>query len=322
MRRSWRLAAVVGLVTFAFAGSFAAQQPAAPAAPAPAAPAAQAPAPAVYQPNALAGEKDFVVGVQPPFVWGPLENPKPNVPEGFTPIFNGENLTGWHASRINRHGKTPEFRVVDGVIVGTQSPFGEGGILLTDKSYRNFEFYMEVRPDYGCDSGFFFRSTEAGHAYQVTMDYLPGGSMGALITENPDRSNTPPPAARQTPPGAAGAAGAPAAPPARAGGAARGPAPRIVGGIPLGQATPVGEAAWMKAWKREAWNSVRVRVEGDIPHVQVWINDQLVTDAHETTNRAEGGIVEGPIAIQIHGGSRWVPAGFWRWRNLGIKELP
>jgi hypothetical protein len=313
MRRSWRLAAVVGMVTFAFAGSFSAQQPAAPSPAAPAAAPAQTPAPAVYQPNALAGEKDFVVGVQPPFVWGPLENPKPNVPEGFTPIFNGENPAGWHTSRINRHGKTPDFRAIDGVIVGTQSPFGEGGILLTDKSYRNFEFYVEVRPDYGCDSGFFFRSTEAGHAYQVTMDYLPGGSMGALITENPDRSNTP---ARQT------RAGGAAAPPARAGGAGRGPAPRVVGGIPLGQTTPVGEAAWMKAWKREAWNSVRVRVEGDIPHVQVWINDQLVTDAHETTNRAEGGIVDGPIAIQIHGGSRWVPAGFWRWRNLGIKELP
>ena len=78
----------------------------------------------------------------------------------------------------------------------------------------------------------------------------------------------------------------------------------------------------MKVWKREAWNSVRIRVEGDIPHVQVWINDQQVTDAHETTNRAEGGIVEGPVVIQMHGGTRWVQAGFWRWRNIGIKVLP
>ena len=65
-------------------------------------------------------------------------------------------------------------------------------------------------------------------------------------------------------------------------------------------------APWMKVWKREAWNSVRLRVEGDIAHVQVWINDSLVTDVQETTNRAEGGIVEGPIAIQVHGGSRWI----------------
>ena len=86
--------------------------------------------------------------------------------------------------------------------------------------------------------------------------------------------------------------------------------------------TPNGEDPWMKAWKREAWNTIRARVEGDIPHVTVWINDQVVTDTQEKTNRAEGGVVSGPIAIQIHGGNRWVQAGYWRWRNIGIKELP
>jgi hypothetical protein len=34
-------------------------------------------------------------------------------------------------------------------------------------------------------------------------------------------------------------------------------------------------------------------------------------------------MLEGPIAIQIHGGPvRWQPGGFWRWRNLAIRELP
>ena len=280
--------------------TMAAQQPTAPQA----TPPIRTPTTGVYQQDLLTGEKNFA-GTQPAFVWGPFEDPAPKVPDGFTAIFNGKNLTGWHPSRTNHHGITPEFRVLDGVIVGTQSPNGEGGILLTDKSYRNFELYMEVKPDYGCDSGIFFRSTEAGHAYQITMDYLPGGSMGSLITEaiaNPARGGNAAGAAR----GAAGAArGAP-----------------VIGGIPLGSTTPAGEAAWMKVWKREAWNSVRVRVEGDVPHVQVWINDSLVTDVQEATNRAEGGIVQGPVVIQMHGGSRWVPAGFWRWRNIGIKELP
>jgi len=268
-------------------------------------------APAI-SPDSYAGEKNFVIGVQPPFVWFP-EKPKVRVPEGYTPIFNGENLTGWHASATNHHGVTPEFRVVHGAIVGTQSPFGDGGILLTDKSYRNFDLYMEVKPDYGCDSGIFFRCTEAGHCYQITMDYLPGGSMGNLITENingttaADRSALL--AMREKL-----MAQAPAAP--------KRAATPVVGGIPLGMTTPQGEAPWMKVWKREAWNSVRLRVEGDIPHVTVWINDQVVTDVQEKTNRAEGGIVSGPIAIQIHGGNRWVQAGFWRWRNIGIKELP
>ena len=78
----------------------------------------------------------------------------------------------------------------------------------------------------------------------------------------------------------------------------------------------------MKAWKREDWNTVRVRVAGDVPHATVWINGQQVSDATDTENHALDGMVEGPIAIQIHGGTvRWQPGGFWRWRNLAIKEL-
>ncbi len=109
--------------------------------------------------------------------------PKSIIPEGFTSIFNGENLTGWHVSSTNHHGTTPDYRVVHGVIVGTQSPLGRGGILLTDRKYKNVELYVEVRPDYGCDSGLFLRSSEAGEAYQVTMDYLPGGGMGGIYGE-------------------------------------------------------------------------------------------------------------------------------------------
>ena len=71
------------------------------------------------------------------------------------------------------------------MIVGTQSPIDRGGILLTDRRYKNFEVYMEVKPDWGCDSGLFLRSSEAGEAYQVTLDYLPGGGMLAALLDWP-----------------------------------------------------------------------------------------------------------------------------------------
>jgi hypothetical protein len=331
MRARWCFRIGLAVLLLGSVGVLVAQQPAAPA--------------PVFNPQALAGEKDFVVGVQPTFTWFP-NAPKVVLPAGFTPIFNGENLTGWHVSPTNHHGVTPDYHVAQGAIIGTQSPFGDGGILLTDKNYKNFELYMEVKPDYGCDSGIFFRSTDSGHAYQITMDYLPGGSMGRLITETingaggTDRAAilamkglppnaTPAGASTGTAPAGGARAGAPAgaAPagaPAGARAATPGQPPRtpVVAGIPLGSTTPVGEDSWMKVWKREAWNTIRVRVEGDIPHVIVWINDQIVTDTQEKTNRAENNMISGPIAIQIHGGNRWVQAGFWRWRNIGIKELP
>jgi hypothetical protein len=239
--------------------------------------------------------------------------PKPNIPAGFTSIFNGENLDGWHVSRTNHHGTTPDYRVVHGMIVGTQSPFGRGGILLTDRKYKNVELYVEIKPDYGCDSGLFFRSSEAGEAYQVTMDYLPGGGMGGIYGEGLEGVGS----------GRGAAAGG-----RRGGGAAnqgRGAGtdtPPIAGGIPLGSSTPQGVAAWMKAWKREDWNAVRVRFAGDVPHITVWINDQQVTDFTDTGNHAKDGITEGALAIQVHGGARWVPGGFWRWRTIAVKELP
>jgi hypothetical protein len=240
----------------------------------------------------------------PPSVAKPIDPPKPFVPEGFTAIFNGQDLTGWHISTTNHHGTTPAYRVVHGMIVATQNPFGQGGILLTDKKYKNLELYMEVKPDYGCDSGLFFRSSEAGEAYQITMDYLPGGGMGGIYGERLQGVGGRGNAARAGGAGAAGAAaagggrGAAAATPA----AATPPPPPVVGGIPLGSTTPTGTAAWMKAWKREDWNAVRVRFVGEIPHITVWINDQQITDFTDTANHAAGASPRGRLPFKCTAG--------------------
>jgi hypothetical protein len=53
----------------------------------------------------------------------------------------------------------------------------------------------------------------------------------------------------------------------------------------------------------------------------MWVNDVLVTDFTDVKNNAVNGMWEGPIAIQVHGLQRWRPGGFWRWRNIGVKEL-
>ena len=106
-----------------------------------------------------------------------------SVPPGFTPIFNGKDLTGWHISQTNHHGATKEWTVENGVLSGAQDKAGHGGILVTDKSYKNYEIYLEANPDWGCDGGLFLRSTEAGEAYQVMIDYLEGGSVGGVYGE-------------------------------------------------------------------------------------------------------------------------------------------
>lgn len=228
------------------------------------------------------------------------EPPAATLPDGFTSIFNGRDLTGWHVSATARHGVTPDFHVAHGMILGTQRPLGSGGLLLSDRKYRNFELYLEVKPDWGCDSGIFFRTTDTGVAYQITLDYLPGGSMGRMIGEGGIQVGA---AGRGRATAPAGTA--PAAPP---------PAPPQT----PGESNDPG----MKAWKPFDWNVVRVRVEGDVPHATVWINGVQISDASDTENHALGGMIDGPIALQIHGGPvRWQPGGFWRWRNIGVREL-
>ena len=206
----------------------------------------------------------------------PVDASAARVPLGFTPVFNGKDLSGWHISRINHHGTTPLWTVEpDGTLTGTQNPPGKGGILLTDKVYRNFEIYLELNPDWGCDGGLFLRSSERGEAYQVLLDYREGGFLGGIYGER-------------------------------------------LKGLPT-QTNP----AWEKAWKKGEWNTLRARIQGDLPRFQVWINEEKITDWPDFANHAADGILEGMVAVQVHGGNKiWKEGGKHRFRNIAIRELP
>ena len=197
-----------------------------------------------------------------------------NVPAGFTPIFNGKDLTGWHVSQTNHHGNSKAWRVENGVLSGAQDRKGNGGILLTDKKYRNFEIYLEVNPDWGCDGGLFLRSTEAGEAYQVMIDYLPEGSVGGVYGEG------------------------------------------------LKGVAVFAAPGWQQSWKKGEWNSIRARIDGEIPRITVSLNGTQLTGWSDTANHLPGGAEDGSIALQVHMGDRWAEGGKHRFRNVAIRELP
>jgi hypothetical protein len=81
-------------------------------------------------------------------------------PEGFTPLFNGKDLTGWKPT-----GKADAWAVENGSIV---CKGGGGGYLLTDKEYADFEFRCEYKwSKEGGNSGVGLRTPEKGDpAYQ------------------------------------------------------------------------------------------------------------------------------------------------------------
>ncbi len=106
--------------------------------------------------------------------------PVGSIPSGFTRIFNGRDLSGWHISRSNHHGTVANFHVENSTIVAAQQPLGQGGIVLTNRKYRDFELVLEANPDHDTDGGIFLRSTETGAGYQV--DLTPRGENAPVMT--------------------------------------------------------------------------------------------------------------------------------------------
>ena len=103
------------------------------------------------------------------------------VPSGFKSLFNGKDLDQWHTSRTSHQGTVGNFYVENGAITLKQQPYGQGGVLLTNKKFKDFELYVEVKIDSFCNGGIFLRSTESGQAYQIELA-LPGGT-GSLFGE-------------------------------------------------------------------------------------------------------------------------------------------
>jgi hypothetical protein len=92
-------------------------------------------------------------------------------------------VPGWRVSGVSRHGTGGSWRLEDGVIVGRQDRPGNGGILITEAEYEDLEVTLEAKLDWGVDSGLFLRSSADGIAYQVTLDHLPGRTLGGVYGE-------------------------------------------------------------------------------------------------------------------------------------------
>ena len=85
------------------------------------------------------------------------------------PLFNGKDLTGWHASKTTHHGTQGDFYWERDKLVMKQNPFGMGGILLTDGAYMDFGLYLEYKGTPGTNGGVLLRSSESGSGYQLEI---------------------------------------------------------------------------------------------------------------------------------------------------------
>ncbi|HAM71243.1 MAG TPA: hypothetical protein DCM86_06335 [Verrucomicrobiales bacterium] len=228
------------------------------------------------------------------------ELPAP-VEEGFVPIFDGRTLAGWHASGKTGHsrasGNTSGGRwvVEEGAIIGSQDIPGNGGILITDAAYGDYEIALEMRNDFGPDSGLFLRSTEEGTAFQAMIDYHANGNLMGIYGE-----------------GKLGAR------PSIRNFSFRGSVTEIEEiQSPVPPSLPVRPASWPAFWHHGQWNELRARIVGNPPHITTWINGVRFCDWQETEIRHPD---TGGIALQVHGGGD-LTKQFVRYRNIRVHQI-
>ncbi|HUR52890.1 MAG TPA: DUF1080 domain-containing protein [Gemmataceae bacterium] len=218
---------------------------------------------------------------------------------GFEKIFNGTDLTGWKVSAKTGHSRTSKntsggkWEVKDGAITGTQDVPGNGGIIITEKEYGDFEVALEMNNDDGPDSGLFLRSTDTGKCYQAMIDYHANGNLMGIYGEG------------------------------------IGGKPHVKNFSFLKNVSemkvdeykpfpcPVTAADWPKFWKHGEWNEVRARIEGNPPKLTTWIKGVKFMEYQDTEKRLAD---KGGIALQVHGGGDYTKQ-FVRYRNIRVKEL-
>jgi len=210
----------------------------------------------------------------------------PQPPEGFTALFNGQDLSGWHgmphydpyklaalpeAERKKQIDTWTEdakkhWRVENGELVND----GKGVYMTTDKEFGDFELLIDYKTVAKADSGIYLRATPQVQIWDYTKE---GGKWGIGADK-----------------GSGGlwnnSKGAP------------GKDPLVLADKPFGE-----------------WNHFRIRLVGD--QATIWLNEKLVVDQARMENfwkRKEPLIAKGPIQLQTHGGEI-------RWRNIFIREL-
>ena len=211
----------------------------------------------------------------------------PDPPKGFTVLFNGKDLSGWHGMphydpyRLAATSEVERMGLIDGwtedakqhwkVDGGELVNDGGGAYLATDKEFGDSELLIEYKTVPKADSGIYLRATPQVQIWDYTKE---GGKWGIGADKGSGGlwNNSP---------------GAP------------GKDPIALADRPLGE-----------------WNKFRILQIGE--RVTVYLNDKLVVDharMENFWNRKLPLLKKAPIQLQTHGGEI-------RWRNIFIRAIP
>jgi type 1 glutamine amidotransferase len=99
----------------------------------------------------------------------PQTSALPMLEDGFTPLFNGRDLSGW---KLRNPGGHNSWSVLPGGVLKNTVASGDHGTdLVTEKKYWNFIVRYDFLVDHGANSGFYLRGR---HELQVLDDFRAG----------------------------------------------------------------------------------------------------------------------------------------------------
>ena len=206
-------------------------------------------------------------------------------PAGYTALFNGKDLSGWHGmghfspvklaemSAEERKAKRAtdwenaqqHWSVDNGELVND----GKGVYLTTDREFGDFDFWIDYKAAPTSDSGIYLRANPQVQIWDPKNEkqWKHGSDKGSGGLWNNRKPNS-------------------------------GKDPSVLADNPMGE-----------------WNRLRIQQVG--ARTSVWLNGKQVVDWASMENfwdRKRAHFPTGPIQLQTHGGEI-------RWRNIFIKEL-
>ena len=210
-----------------------------------------------------------------------LSAPAADIEEGFTSLFNGQDLSGWV-----KRGGSAEYHVADGSIVGKCVPDTPGNTFLcSEKEFGNFILRLQYRFLEPGNSGVQFRSAarpegdrERVYGYQYEM--TPGGESTGRIYDEGRRGHK-------------------------------------FGVIWLDAYTPQDRLDAAQASVKEGeWNDVEIQCVG--PSIKTWLNGKLVVDIFDSFSMTgffglqihagkSGSVAWRNIRVKDLGTSQWEP---------------
>lgn len=220
--------------------------------------------------------------------------------EGWLVIFDGTQAAlekRWWINGNTNTGNGGKWEIVmdadlgKNVLLSNQLAGGEGGLLFTNRKYKNVEVAVRFLPGWRNDGGLFFRANAKGAAWQIMYDFQPGNTIGGVYGESISGVST----QRMY---------------------------RFDTKSTISKTGVTWSEPWSEVWTVDGYNTIVSSAVGRPPVLSSYIkNPKFIVTDFKGSSKASNLADDGYIGLQLHAGtSNWQGGpNFYEW--VKVREL-